>query len=629
MIPEVSSMYHVSVPIALKSCERYGTEKYIDRLREIGAVRVLLSVGSYENDADKRKHQMRTLKQFIPFFQQAGFETGVWLWAFMVQGDSRYIHITSPNGAVCANQVCPSDEAFRRFAADYAADIAACGPDMILYDDDYRYGFQDCGLGCACENHRRLWSEWTGDEIFPEELGKTIFGGSGNPFRSAFLKANGHFMKLFAQEMRAAVDRVDPNIRIGLCACMDVWDFCGVSADEISILLAGKTKPFLRLIGAPYWSPNKSFNCRLQDVIELERMESAWCCEGLEIVSEGDCYPRPRFACSAGRLECFDIALRAAGGTDGILKYMFDYSSGPDYETGYADRHVKNRPLYEKTDAAFAGKTAVGVRVYEYKNKFETMTVTGHYDGKDDVQNTFFSPAAKLLTACSIPTVYTGTGAAGVVFGENARYLTDAEIGSGLIPDVRAAEILQSRGVDVGLDNVGDCARAEEEYFTESREYVNLNGSEFFDIKVKDVAVIESFAVTKEEKTVASYRYENDCGQRFLVFAFDGYYAGDHAFKQYARASQLEHAVRYFGRKLPAFLFGCPDAYLLCRENEGERSVLIGNFFDDAIENAVVQVGAGFTSAEFINCSGRLAGDSVVIEYIAPYSCAVCTVKAK
>ena len=136
-------MYQVSVPIALRTCERYGTEKYIDRLREIGAVRVLISIGSYETDAGKRKEQMRTLKQLIPVFQQAGFETGVWLWAFMVRADSRYVHITSPNGAVSVNQVCPSDETFRRFAADYAADIAACAPDMILYDDDYRYGFQD------------------------------------------------------------------------------------------------------------------------------------------------------------------------------------------------------------------------------------------------------------------------------------------------------------------------------------------------------------------------------------------------------------------------------------------------------------------------------------------------------
>ena len=38
-------MYHVSVPITLKACERYGAEKYIDRLREVGAVRTVKAKG--------------------------------------------------------------------------------------------------------------------------------------------------------------------------------------------------------------------------------------------------------------------------------------------------------------------------------------------------------------------------------------------------------------------------------------------------------------------------------------------------------------------------------------------------------------------------------------------------------
>ncbi len=620
-------MYQVSVPIMLETCERYGTERYIERLRQMGAVRVFLAVNSYETDVEKRKKVLDALKKHVPAFQKAGFEVGVWLWAFMVPGDRQYTHITSPSGPVSADQVCPSDAAFCRFAAGYAADLAACGVDMILYDDDFRYGFLDCGLGCACGNHRAFMAEKLGEPVPAEGLGKKIFGGGKNKYRSAFLAANAHFLTQFARKMRAAVDRVDPTVRIGLCACMDVWDFCGVAADEISVLLAGRTKPFLRLIGAPYWSPNKNCGNRLQDVIDLARMERAWCRDGIEIVSEGDCYPRPRFACSAARLECFDIALRAAGGTDGILKYVFDYWSSPDYEPGYVDRHIENGPLYDRIGAWFAGKTTVGVRVYEFEKKFENMTVRGHHDGNDGVQMTFFPAAARMVSACSLPAVFEGNGVCGVAFGENARYLTDAAIGGGLILDARAAEILQEKGVDVGLLRVGGAFAAKEEYFAAYGEYVNLNGSEVLEIEAKDGATVESCYVDGETRRTASYRYQNAAGQKFLVLGFDGYYTGDHSFKQYARARQLRDAVRFFGGELPASLVDRPDAYLLCRQNGAEKAVLIGNFFDDAIVNAAVTVGKGHTAAAFAGCTGRLEGERVVIDRVEPFACAAVLVK--
>ena len=615
-------MYRLSVPVTLAACERYGTARYIARLRQMDAARVLISIGSYETDGEARENTLASLKICIREFRQAGFETGVWLWAFMIKADKQYAHITSPNGAVCADQVCPSDAAFRRFAADYAAALAACGPDLLLYDDDYRYGFLPCGLGCACEHHRQYMTDLLDGAPLPEDLGGAVFGGGPNKYRSAFLRANGHFLRQFARDMRAAVDKVDPKIRIGLCACMDVWDFSGVTADELSRLLAGRTKPLLRLIGAPYWSPTRTFGCRLQDVIELERMESAWCADGVELISEGDCYPRPRFACAAARLEGFDVALRAAGATDGILKYVFDYSAAPDYEPGYVDRHLKNKAFYGAIDAFFRGKQGTGLRIYESRNKFEQMTVADRYAGKDDVQNDFFSPAARLATGCSLPTVYEGCGVAGIAFGENARALTADAIGSGLILDLRAAEILRERGVDTGLAHVGAATSAQEEYFPAQDEYCSLNGAELYEIKVKDGAVIDSFGVVDGRRIIASYRYVNADGQRFLVFAFDGYCAGDHAFRQYARARQLARAVRFFGKTLPAFLPGCPEAYLLCSEDDSEKAVLIGNFFEDGIENAEITVGEGYRRAEFANCAGRLDGNRVVIERIAPFACA-------
>lgn len=55
---------------------------------------------------------------------------------------------------------CPLDERFRQFAGEYLEDLAGTGVDIILFDDDYRYGFRD-GMGCACERHlRKMGRSW-------------------------------------------------------------------------------------------------------------------------------------------------------------------------------------------------------------------------------------------------------------------------------------------------------------------------------------------------------------------------------------------------------------------------------------------------------------------------------------
>ncbi|MBR1868278.1 MAG: hypothetical protein IJ800_06870 [Clostridia bacterium] len=73
------------------------------------------------------------IKEHISLFKNAGFEVGVWIWTFMIVGDTKYEHITSPNGKISANQICPSDENFRKFAAEYVKDIAKLSPDIIMF----------------------------------------------------------------------------------------------------------------------------------------------------------------------------------------------------------------------------------------------------------------------------------------------------------------------------------------------------------------------------------------------------------------------------------------------------------------------------------------------------------------
>ena len=612
----------ISVPFMLDQLNYYKAEEFISKLKEVDADIVFLALDCYKTDKTEQEKVFASLRKYVPIFQKAGFKVGVWVWTFMVREKNDYVHITSPLGAVSKDQVCPSDEDFCAFACDYMQNIAKSKPDIIMFDDDFRYGFLDCGLGCACANHRRYMSEILGEEVLLDGLAKKVWSGKGNKYRTAWLKANGYFFKKFAERIRKAVDDVDDNIRIGICACITTWDFDSISAYELARIISGKTKPFLRLIGAPYWAVNRHWGNRVQDVIELERMESSWCKDltDIDVFSECDAYPRPRFTCSANMLESFDMAMRASGATNGTHKYMLDYYADPDYETGYIEKHLKNQAIYRDIEKEFSDKQPVGIRVYEFMNKFENTDVPYYYDGNDGVQLLFFSPASRILATQSFPTVYEGVGTVGIAFGENARHLTDDALDNGLILDITAAKILEEKGVDVGLDKKLGELHAEKEYFSNEKRYVGLFDCPFNEISVKSGAVINSEFISDGKRYIGSYTYKNAKGQNFMVFAFDGYYANEHAFRNYARGRQINGFIKGIGKNLPAKTDGNPDCYMLCKENANGKAVWIGNFFSDECLNTTVILDKKYNKVKFINCEGTLKENAVTINRIGPWA---------
>lgn len=636
-------MYKISVPIMNSNIERMGRENLLREIKKLGAERVFLCFGAYVVDSEKQRHDFEALKYNCKYFKEAGFEVGVWIWSLTMLEENPYIHMKAPDGRVSKTQLCPSDTEFLEFAADYIRKIAACGPDMIMYDDDLRYSFLDIGMGCVCENHIAYMEKFLGEKLVDSELSKLLLSGGKSKYRDAWLSANGHFMENFAKKMRVALDAVDPHIRFGQCSCICAWDTDGTDSIKISKLLAGKTKPFMRFIGAPYWAKDKQWGNRLQNVIELERMQASWCeNSGIEVFSEGDVYPRPRINCPASYLEIFDTALRAAGGFDGILKYAVDYYSNPGYEDGYISRHMRNLPLYREIQNHFADKTACGIRVYEKMKKFSDMEIPEMISGNgEEIQNFFFSPAARMTSDNSIPSVYSGDGVCGIAFGENATELTEDALRKGVIIDMRAAEILQNKGIDVGLCRKGSTVCADEEFFNDGKDVVRVEfGFHGIECRVYDISVSENakimsrFSYTKEDRVstgeaVGSYLYENKRGHKFLVFAFDVYFNGETTYRSYLRAREIKEAVEFFGERLPAFSYGNPDLYILAKKSENEMTVGLWNIFADSVTEPIVELDAEYAEIDFINCTGKMIGNNVYLSELAPFAFAGFTVSRK
>lgn len=621
-------MYNIAIPKVI-GVPTHDSEKLLADIRRCGANRVFLALPALECGSDNQEKIYGELRNEIEFFRDKNVEIGVWFWAFWVNGNKPFTPIRGFGGKESSVECCPADPAFLEFAVGNIKRIAEMSPDIIMFDDDLRFGFIDSGYGCVCRHHLKLMSDILGEDVQLDGLTEKCFSGGKNKYRSAYLKAAGDSLRNFCRKMREAVDSVNPKIRLGACSCMSVWDTDGVDSYELAHIMAGGTKPFVRLIGAPYWGAMKCWDNRIENVVELERMERSWYDgDDIEIFSEGDVHPRPRYKIPAAYLEIFDTALRASGGFDGILKYMLDYTSKNEYERGYIDRHLENDSIYNDIHRIFGEKTACGIRVYEAKNKIEDADFSGVSDPIGYAQNMFFSGASRFLSEISVPTVYEGFGCAGTAFGENARSLPKTAFDKPLILDITAAKILAENGVDVGIDSFGSEFVPATEIFPDG-EYVSLcDGGKACTVTAKDTAEALSeyeYGGAEGRNIPAVLRYQNADGNRFVIFNFVSYSCVGTIRRHYRRAVQINCALEAFGEKLPLKCFGNPDLYVICKKSENSMAIGLWNCFEDYCRNTEIELECEYAKAEFIGCTGRLDGRKIVIDKIPAFE--FCFVK--
>ena len=615
-------MYKISVPLGNETLSYYGCESSLVQVKRFDAERVFMSMEFYETDPEKRRKALAALKENTEFFKSRGYEVGAWIWTFMFAGNTPFQCMTGIDGAEFRSYACPRDPDFLEFSAEYIKDIAKCGVDMIMFDDDFRYGYLGSSPACLCKYHIKAINEEAGGEYGREEIRKHILTGGKNKIRDAYIKANGDALKAFSENVRAAVDEIDPDIRVGLCTCMTGWDLDGVDAAQVARILAGKTKPFVRLIGAPYWAVLENWGHKLQDVIDMERMEGAWTkADDIEVMAEGDPFPRPRMNCPASYLEGFDTAIRASGCTDGILKYGVDYYSKPDTEQGYAKAHEKNRAVYEWIDRNFKGKTD-GVRVYAAMKKLADTVSPTKVNENFNPERLSFPIASRTLSFCSIPVTYEGAGVCGACFDENARALPESALDNGLIMDIAAAEILTERGFDVGVRSVGEPLTVESEYFTDG-ERIRVRGARTYDIALDEKAEILSYALSGDKRIPLSAYYENGKGQRFLLLNFN---TEKSAFadisRHYKRSRQYADAIeRISGKKPPAYVYGAPSLYIMCRREEESGALAVGfwNFFADPVYAPFAELDGEYTVKDSVNCTAEIKKDRLYLSDIPAF----------
>ena len=629
-------MYKLSVPIMFHTFTEENKFDIVKNLKECKVDRVFLAGLGYLFNP----HGVfcsEELKGKIDFLKKEGFEVGVWFNSFG-HGDA-LLHESGEKadlsmftkaegiGGKNENSVCPYDENVIAEVSKNIKLVASMNPDLMMFDDDYRLNYRNYRMGCTCEKHLNEYYKRIGEVIPKDELEKKIFSGSKNFYRDEWLKLQGESLTEFAKKMRAAVDEVNPEIRLSLCACWDTWDFEGTSCIELSKIMAGNTAPYLRTIGAAYHHPKVSM------AVEANRAQAKWCeNEDIELFTEGDVYPRPRYNVPARQLELFDLALIATNEFDGILKYMYDYTQPFGYETGYTDRHIRNTKIREELKEAVKGKKATGLRVIDIMAKTEKWHLPENAPvGVSSYLCSQMENAKNgkcILTDNAIPTSYGNLNDPVFIMGENAYYVEENELKNGALIDVSAAKILTKRGIDVGLIEAEKYNFTGEYYVKENDTIFNLGDMELFKLAINEKAEAETYLMPL--KTPGSYRYENEKGQRFFVIAAslmgESYKSAakcENYTSNYYRKKQLTEAIEYVSDKKMAVktCSKSPDLYMVALENSDKTALTVSviNPFIDDVMNIEFDLSEKYKEVKFINCDGNLSGDKVTVNYLEPY----------
>lgn len=639
-------MHRFYAPIALDTVrDDADYAEYLRQFRAAEITRVMIcGVGEVKAGKGAIYSDPTRVERLIRRLQSDGLEVCVWMNALghgaplahanaAEENDSMgFTHIVGLDGRHSKHGLCPADPRLRAHFTKSIALVAAMNPDMIMLDDDFRLNVRDTtyDIGCFCDYHMAELCNRLGETVTREELYEKAFTGGENPYRTTWMELMREALVGFACEMRAAVDRVDPRVRLGACACYDTWDMDGTDCIELARAFAGNTRPFIRTIGAPY------HDRRVAAAVECTRMQAAWrkAAPDIEIFAEGDVYPRPRYTVPAAQLELFDLALLCTNCVDADQKYMFDYSRRVGYESGYVARHLKNAPKRVELSAIFESKSSVGVRVFEPMHKMQAWALPaekpmplGRY-----IHKNFYPKSARMLAEQAIPTTYEDTGYPVMLFGESARHIPLDALQNGALLDARAAKILTARGVDVGLC-AAEAATFSGEYFGDADDKIMGYGAlPLMRMQIAPTAEVDSLLLP--ENAPGSYFYENAAGQRFFVLALDAYSAVPNSLQAYQnnyyRGRQLQKALERVAKKpLPATCTGHPYLYMICAKNADKTamSVAMFNIFEDEILAPEIGLDAAYTTAHFVNCEGRLEGNKITLSDIPPFGFAAFEVK--
>lgn len=373
-------------------------------------------------------------------------EIGWWLAPTLRQGrDVPGQHVVDCEGHV-SDAVCPLDHSFKKCMTDgIAATCRAGRPFIVFFEDDYELmwhrGMNGLG-GCFCARHLAAFAERYGKRLSAAEIAAAFRKRTveNEPLRRAFAETQKSSLVQFAQDIRRAIDSVDPAIRTCLCQSYRV-DLDGDTTEAIARALAGGTRPAVRIYGARYNNENQAV--KLPQTLAHTAWSAATLPKDIEVIHESDPYPHNRFFSAASFLGS-EIACAFMCGVSDSYLYCSQYLDDPFEDGGYADWFNRNRRRLEVVRDFRAKAHPVGVSV--------SFNPKEHYLVREPASGRkldFLADGTYFLGKLGFPYTAVG-GEVTILSAQSADQMTDDEIRraffGGILLDGAAALALSERG---------------------------------------------------------------------------------------------------------------------------------------------------------------------------------------
>ncbi len=323
----------------------FTVSEILRQKREAGIDKVLLSLSWHPEGTPARAKIEPLVETFSAVREQVKDEVSVGALIQSTQGHgwSGKVPLTQEPfqrvvyaDSTVMERMCPLDPNFRSYIMDCVEATVKAGAEFLLIDDDF--GLR--GNECFCSLHMAKFNEAAHANYTKEELVEFLKDTpDDDPQLKLFMRQRLETTLIFARDIRAAIDRVNPSVRCGLCT---PYLGLGVVCEAAHALAGSNTEPFLRVNNALYGMANPvwAFHYMLrtpQQILNLVDFK--------DVISEADTFPQNYYSESAAMFHAHLTQDILAGLTGTKLwtsefNYPEDTASQKRYENVLAENRI-------------------------------------------------------------------------------------------------------------------------------------------------------------------------------------------------------------------------------------------------------------------------------------------------
>lgn len=340
--------------------------------REVGLRRFALSLSFHPEGTpahDKTGRLVSLLHQVKEGLAGADVELGVLIQSTIGMGWNGKIPLTREpwQKIVCLDgeespRMCPLDPAFSDYVYDCISAVAREKVAFMIIDDDFGLREREC----FCPLHIAAYNEALGKDYTREDYRKMLEERPwDDPEVRTVSRLHRDTLLPLARLVRKAIDEVDPEMRCGFCTPYAGHGF----VQDVGLILAGKTRPFVRVNSAIY-AMNLVPNISFYNIVGKTYRICYQMPEIPDIIDESDTFPQNYYSTSAATFHTH-VTLGFLDGLAGCKLWVSEFGNPVDSgsQRDYEKRLRDYGPFYGKIREAVDGIRWKGVSEMLYRSE--------------------------------------------------------------------------------------------------------------------------------------------------------------------------------------------------------------------------------------------------------------------